>query len=166
VAARPVGSGRNRQHNRIRTNRQTCARSCSARTLPRRPVPAPPFPPLPPIHLTPRTRPRLDLAFEGGISRYGGGSALSPEQPRSPNARTHMAPSTQVPQGNSRAARGAQSTARQSRAQAVHQIHGYINRHPHGSTEVLTIASLDVVYGQGDGGKVRWCRVGGGRVES
>jgi len=87
VAARPVGSGRNRQHNRIRTDPQTCARSCSARTLPRRPVPAPPFPPLPPIHLTPPTRPRLDLAFEDGIPRYGGGSALSPEQPRSPNAR-------------------------------------------------------------------------------
>ena len=73
VAARSVGSGRNRQHNRIRADPQTCARSCSARTLPRRPVRSPPFPPLPPIHLTPPTRPRLDLAFEDGIPRYGGG---------------------------------------------------------------------------------------------
>jgi len=81
-------------------------------------------------------------------------------------ANVQVAPSSQVPQGNSRAARKGQSTARQPRSQAVHQVHGCINRHPQDSTKVLTIASLDVVRGQGDGGKVRWCRVGGGIVES
>jgi len=100
------------------------------------------------------------------IRRKRGGSVNSvnnlPERPvhgRRINpkggANVQIAPSSQVPQSNSRAARGGQSTARKPRSQAVHKVHGCINRHPQDSTKVLTIASLDVVHGQGDDGKVR-----------